>query len=145
MGRVDMTKTGVLRKCGNGHENVCHITDTGVHPSARATLTKPATRNSKTESVHVTTGTRKSLQFHSFAKHKTKWTDENVIRAYVTTKYQQTVTPTELHFIMPLPHTSPTKYFILVFPLPPPPQKNLCNFHVFKTLTTHGLPTWKLN
>lgn len=73
-------ETGVLlREYGNGHENVCHVTDTEVHISARATLTKPATRNSKKrESAHVTTGTRKSLQFRSFAKHKTKWTDKKM-------------------------------------------------------------------
>jgi hypothetical protein len=38
---------GVLREYTDGHENVCDLIDKGVHLSARATLTKPATTNSK--------------------------------------------------------------------------------------------------
>ena len=40
--------------------------------SARATLTKPATRNSKTASAHVTTGTRKSLPIPQLFKTQNK-------------------------------------------------------------------------
>lgn len=67
-------ETGVhLREFGNGHENVCHTTDTQEFVlSARATLTKPATRNSKTASAHVTTGTRKSLPIPQLFKTQNK-------------------------------------------------------------------------
>lgn len=89
-------------------------------------------------------GTRKSLQFRSFAKHKTKWTDIQCHTSLCDDKMPTNSNTVRITFRYASPPHRSHKILYPGVPTPYPTKKIPCNFHVCKIVTTQGLPTWIL-